>query len=276
MRKMYDTVNTSVGQLPLDAQMVAGYVDGFYRWSAADWARFPSAVHVPIAVHPSTNGGTVLDVEKGDATPEQAPGWVTMRRAEGVDPSVYCSHSPWKTVREQFLAQGVAEPHYWVAGYPDGGPVLFPGAVAHQYADVGPHGENYDTSVVADFWPGVDNPGAPLPVPPTATAGAHDMDVYWTNDAARKTPGGAWGTLIMQGSTVLMDCTGAENVLGFPADYVYVHDLQSDAVKATMNPILVGSAAFDKLRAGPTITVSPAAVTFPPYVLTGTAKPVSA
>lgn len=156
MRTMYDSVTP--GNIPADAQMVAGYVDGAYAWSAADWARFPAAVHVPIAVFPSTNDGVVLDVEQGDATPQQAPGWVQMRRAAGVDPTVYCSESAWPAVQAAFKAAGVAQPHYWVAAYPGEGAVVPAGAVAHQYQDAGP----YDLSVVVDYWPGVDTQEADL------------------------------------------------------------------------------------------------------------------
>jgi hypothetical protein len=149
-RLMYDAVTPA--NIPANAAMVAGYVDGRYAWSAADWARFPNAVHVPIAVFPTTNSGVVLDVEQGDATPQQAPGWVQMRRAAGVDPTVYCSEDAWPAVRAAFTAAGVPQPHYWVAAYPGEGAVIPVGAVAHQYQDAGP----YDLSVVADFWPGVD------------------------------------------------------------------------------------------------------------------------
>lgn len=151
---MLDSVNAEA--IPPSAQMVAGYVDGLYRWTDASWGRFPNAVKVRIAVHASTNDGVVGDVENGDMTPAQAVGWVLMRRHAGVDPTIYCSLAIWDAVRSAFRGAGVAEPHYWIAAYPDIGPQLYPGSVAHQYADHGPHGENYDTSVVADYWPGVD------------------------------------------------------------------------------------------------------------------------
>lgn len=156
-RLMYDSVTP--GSIPQSAAMVAGYVDGRYAWSAEGWARFPHAVHVPIAVFASTNAGVVLDVETGDATPAQAPGWVQRRRAAGVDPSVYCNTSVWPSVRAAFTSAGVAQPHYWVAAYPGGGAVIPSGAIAHQYADPLTSGGNFDLSVVADYWPGVDQGG---------------------------------------------------------------------------------------------------------------------
>ena len=154
MRQLFDSVTASA--IPADAQMVAGYVDGWYRWSASDWARFPHAVKVRIAVHASTNDGHVLDIEQGDATPAQGPGWVQMRRAAGADPSVYCSLAVWGEVRDAFSRAGVPQPHYWIAAYPGNGANLYPGSVAHQYRNSGFNGENVDISVVADYWPGVD------------------------------------------------------------------------------------------------------------------------
>ncbi|HEU5428066.1 MAG TPA: hypothetical protein VFU74_14395 [Actinocrinis sp.] len=144
-RTMYDGVDAS--RLPTNAQLVAGYVDGLYVWSAADWARFPHSVKVRIAVFSSTNDGEVLDVEPGNATPAESVDWVLRRRGAGVDPTVYMNTSTWPTVRSAFGARGVAEPHYWIAQY-DGVASLPAGAVAKQYYNNDQAG--YDLSVVAD------------------------------------------------------------------------------------------------------------------------------
>ena len=176
-RRMYDSVHP--GLIPLDCQLVAGYVDGAYRWTFADWVRFAGKVTVPIAVSASTNDGIVLDVERFDATPAQAPGWVTMRRAAGKDPSVYCSQSVWPTVRNAFIDAQVPEPHYWIAAYPGDGPVVPAGAVAHQWVD---HGD-YDESVVADYWPGID---------PAPTTGGTPVPVANAVDACLCPTGGSW------------------------------------------------------------------------------------
>ncbi len=97
-RLMYDAVTPT--NIPADAAMVAGYINGpRSQWPAAAWARFPNAVKVRITVFASVDEGDVLDVEKYDATPAQAPGWVNMRRRSGADPSVYCDTSTWPTVR---------------------------------------------------------------------------------------------------------------------------------------------------------------------------------
>jgi len=154
-RTMYDSVTPSA--IPRNAAMVAGYLPpSRYAWSAAEWALFPQAVKVRIAIFASVNDGHVLDVEPGDATPAQAPGWVQMRRKAGVDPSIYCNASTWPTVRAEFRKRGVKEPHYWIAKY-DGVASIPAGAVAKQYADPTVHGRgHFDLSVVADHWPGVD------------------------------------------------------------------------------------------------------------------------
>ncbi|WP_051943069.1 glycoside hydrolase family 25 domain-containing protein [Streptacidiphilus rugosus] len=158
-RIMYDAVTAA--NVPAGATLVAGYGDGYYANVAAFRSRFPHATIVEIAVSSSHDIGVVLDVETGDATPEEAPGWVRARRAAGVDPTVYCNSSTWPEVRAAFRAQGVAEPHWWIAQY-DGDPTIFPGAVAKQYADPGP----YDLSSVADYWPGVDPQEDDMPYTP--------------------------------------------------------------------------------------------------------------
>ncbi|MDI5966123.1 hypothetical protein [Streptantibioticus silvisoli] len=148
-RTMYDGV--TVADLPSGAPLYAGYVDGIYANVTALRKRFPKARVVEIAVFASTHAGQVLDVETGDATPAQAPGWVTARRHAGADPTVYCNSSTWPSVRAAFTKAGVAQPHYWIADY-DGKATVPSGAVAKQFKSTA----HYDQSVVADYWPGVD------------------------------------------------------------------------------------------------------------------------
>lgn len=161
---MYDSITAT--DIPTTAEMVAGYLaPSRFAWSAADWARFPNATKVQIAVRGSTNAGHVLDVETGDATPVQAVSWVVMRRKAGVDPTVYCNHATQPAVIRAFNAAGVTQPHYWIARY-DGLATLPVGVVAKQYTDTPPGGGHFDLSVVADHWPGVDlAPPVPTPTP---------------------------------------------------------------------------------------------------------------
>lgn len=148
-RTMFDAIIAS--NPPPGAPLYAGYDDGSWPDAAALAARFPGAIVVRVTVSAGDDQGQVLDVEQGDATPAQAPGWVVRRRAAGADPTVYCNTSTWASVQEAFASAGVPQPHYWVAQY-DGNPAIPAGAVAKQYES----NADYDTSAVADYWPGVD------------------------------------------------------------------------------------------------------------------------
>lgn len=157
-RIMYDAVTAS--NIPTSAKMVAGYIDKIKLepWSAADWARFPNAVKVRIVKKASTNDGHVLDVEPGDATPAQAPGWARMRRQSGFKwPTIYCNLSTWPMVIQAFKDQGEPMPLWWIARY--NGVQDFPTlqgqtAIAKQY--LGDQAPGIDLSWVQDYWPGVD------------------------------------------------------------------------------------------------------------------------
>lgn len=163
MRRMADSVNAA--DLPAGWDLYGAYIDGRYQTYSAAVARFGAAKVVGIAVFSSTNGGIVGDCESGDMTPQTAVSWVLMRRASGVDPTIYCSLAAWPAVQSAFNAAKVAQPHYWIAAYPGNGELLYPGSSAHQYADTG----GYDASVVADYWPGVDPAPSNTPPPPPAT-----------------------------------------------------------------------------------------------------------
>jgi hypothetical protein len=92
MRTMYDAVNA--GSIPITASLVAGYVNGVFEWSSASWGRFPHATHVGINVTGNLrDGGTILDVERFDATVENIPDWVRGREAEGEMHGIYIERS---------------------------------------------------------------------------------------------------------------------------------------------------------------------------------------
>jgi hypothetical protein len=147
--------STNADDIPTTAGMVGGYVDGKWKWTPANWQRFPNAIHVPIACFPGTNDGVVGDVETGDMLPWELVDWVLMRRAASVDPTGYVNLSNWNPTRTEFQLRGIPEPHWWLADY-DNNPQLPAGAMAKQYANSPLAGGHYDLSVVADFWPGVD------------------------------------------------------------------------------------------------------------------------
>ena len=160
-RLMYDSVNAN--NIPNSATVVAGYVDGLYANVGILQHRFPNATVVRIAVSHTTNDGHVLDVETCDATPAGSVIWVQNRRLAGHDPSVYCNSGMWPSVRKAFKDAGIPEPHYWIAQW-DGIQQIPTGAVAKQFTN----GRDYDTSVLADYWPGVDSNSNPRPVPSPA------------------------------------------------------------------------------------------------------------
>jgi len=161
---MYDSITPT--DIPADAQMVAGYVDGLYKWPQSGWDRFPDAVKVEIAVSESTDRGHVGDVESGDMTPFGAVSWVRLRRQAGADPTVYVNLSNLYDTAKAFDDSGEWQPHYWIAHY-DGLAVVPLGFVAKQYANPALTGQHYDLSAVADYWPGVDPaPPPPAPQPP--------------------------------------------------------------------------------------------------------------
>lgn len=153
LRLMYDSTNPL--DIPVDAQMVAGYVDGLYAWPQLGWDRFPDAVKVRIAVDAFTDDGHVLDVENGAATPVSAPWWATRRRAAGITPSVYMNGATWPAVRQAFIDARVREPYYWLALW-DGQADVPSGTIAKQYANPTFTHQHFDLSAVSAFWPGVD------------------------------------------------------------------------------------------------------------------------
>lgn len=86
---MYDTITPSA--IPANAKAVAGYVGG--SWPTFDTLvkDFPDAHKLSIAVAASEEA-ECLDVESGDARPDQAPAWVKSAIARGVKkPVVYTS-----------------------------------------------------------------------------------------------------------------------------------------------------------------------------------------
>lgn len=85
---MYDSVNVS--EIPANAKAVAGYVGGRWRTFPVLVKSYPAAHKLSIAVS-ADEDADCLDVEKGDATPDQAPAWVRRQHARKVVPVVYTS-----------------------------------------------------------------------------------------------------------------------------------------------------------------------------------------
>lgn len=150
---MYDAVN--VDAIPSHATMVAGYVDGSYRTFGDLVRRFPKARHVSITVTGDVLAD-VCDVEKGDASPLKAVGWVRAMRLKGRRPIVYCSRGSVDAVVSACEDAHEAAPFLWVADW-TGAPHLTPGSVATQFASptvpmpAGP--QLFDISLVSPNWP---------------------------------------------------------------------------------------------------------------------------
>lgn len=169
MRTMYDATAATALQIPMSAQMVAGYdtdhsASQSIKWSATLWAMWPNATHVHICGD-GTDVGDVLDIESGAASLDQIVGWLLARHAHtGIWKSLYYSYSLDSDVQTVLRDAGLdsALIPKWIAWYNDNASLTdvqsVVGVVAKQYTN----GDAYDTSIVLDYWPGVD----PAPVPP--------------------------------------------------------------------------------------------------------------
>jgi|SRR6185369_423930 len=164
-RRMYDSVTSR--DIPVGVQMVAGYVDGRYAWTAADWGRHAKSRPVRITVTGQSLTAHVIDIENGAATMAMAIAWAKRKLAAKQIPNFYLSASRLPELYAALRAAGL--PPYsghgvWVAKW-DQVYGQYAGAVAKQY-DHPPHsGGHYDLSWVADYWPGVDPAPAPSPTP---------------------------------------------------------------------------------------------------------------
>ena len=144
---MYDS--TTAADIPTDAQLVAGYVDGDFVWSEADKARFPKFISI------SATGGNLADFwdrETGDLSPQQAAQQVRANMGTGV----YCSLDVANDVVAAMAALNIAPADrlLWVAdwtGTPHMPAVGGATVVACQYANPATgSGGHYDLSVVTD------------------------------------------------------------------------------------------------------------------------------
>ena len=174
MRRMQDSVNA--GALLAGQDLYAGYVDGRYANVTAIARRFPRKTVVRITVLGSTLDAHVADVETGDLTPQSGAKWAARKHNAGQHPTLYCNTSTRPAVEAACKRMGLLlgrDYSIWEAHY-DGKAALPANTVAKQYADKGPHGENVDLSVVADYWPGVD----PKPAARPAAKPAAPVYVY--------------------------------------------------------------------------------------------------
>lgn len=126
---MYDSVD--LGQVPADAQAVAGYVGGRWPTAAQIPGRFPRARLLTIAVSAGEDADC-LDIETGDATPGDAAGWYGRQKARGVTrPCLYASAGLMESgVVPAIRAAGIARPavRLWSAHYTGSAHICGPGS----------------------------------------------------------------------------------------------------------------------------------------------------
>jgi hypothetical protein len=162
--------STTAADIPLPGcQLAAGYINGRFAWTPADWARFGSMPKVRIDVNGHNPGAaSVLDVETGDATPPEAAVWVKARRVAfpGTAPTIYCNRTTAVLVEAAMQLAGLhlaTMYTLWIATL-DGTRTLpdMRGVVAVQYAGSGQTGGHYDESIVYDdTW----HPSVPASLP---------------------------------------------------------------------------------------------------------------
>jgi hypothetical protein len=156
MRTFRDSVNPDA--IPLDGISGAiGYANGRFRWTAAETERFTAAGLQTAMVDVDGTAfelASILDVERGDAGPAQAPDWIRKRNAFRGDATVYCDLSTLPAVLAAtsrvtgswwlWLAHYTGHPHIPEVSLPAGVKIM-----GCQYLST----ENYDEScITADGW----------------------------------------------------------------------------------------------------------------------------
>ncbi len=147
---MYDSVDLS--QLPADDGhfMVGAYTAGWFLTFPAAVTRYGRARVLSIAIAARFDADC-LDIETGDATPADAPGWVARQHARGVTrPVLYANRSTMPAVQAAMNGAGIARSSYrlWVAQYVYT-PMLPAGFDGCQFTDRA-LGHNLDQSEWAD------------------------------------------------------------------------------------------------------------------------------
>lgn len=156
--QMFDSV--TVAAIPKAAEAVAGYVGGQWPTYQELVQRFPRAKHLSIAVS-ADESADCLDVEPGDATILQAPGWLKSSKAKAANthkPVLYTSLGQAQALVAACAAAGIPRSGYylWTAHWTRVphlcGPECGLGFTGHadltQYANPEPGGPNVDVSHV--------------------------------------------------------------------------------------------------------------------------------
>jgi hypothetical protein len=156
---MFD--DTSVDLIPRSARAVAGYANGLYKTVPALRRRFPKAQVVTIAVT-SDVLADALDVEPGDATNADAPGWFRHFKAHRPHrrPIFYTSASNVAALVEVLHGAGIERHAYliWSAHYNGHRHVCahhvcgYPKAEATQWTDRSNNRSLDESKLTLAFW----------------------------------------------------------------------------------------------------------------------------
>jgi hypothetical protein len=196
---MFDSVD--IGQIPRDPFADAGYTTGLFPTLEPLRRAWPQAHTISIAVSVGERAACA-DVEPGDLTPSQAPGWVRADERAGFrKPCLYSDWSAWTSELAPALRRAgiaLASVLKWVASFV-GRPQLLPGFDADQYDD---HclGRDLDCSLVLRSFlaaaqpplaPPVPKPKprpkpAPAPPAPCASTCRHAKQIAFLRALARK------------------------------------------------------------------------------------------
>lgn len=146
---MYDTTDVNRPFPTSNPTAVAGYVGGKWPTYAELVKKYPRAKHLSIAVNAGERA-RCLDIETGDATSGQAPGWFHnfADKSQG-KPIFYGDEEKMVAFEEALRDAGIHRWEYLVlkAHYAGTGPRIDPGSDATQYESVETGGFDYDVSL---------------------------------------------------------------------------------------------------------------------------------
>jgi hypothetical protein len=182
--------SVTAAHLPAGMDVYLAYADGSYENVVAVRARFPDSPVLTIAVTPADDAD-MLDVERYDAVPGDAPGWVTRQLARhAYRPVVYSSQSEMPVVIAALTAAGISRDDVRLisAHYGRGEHICSPTACDARFVADGtqwstsPPNPGYDLSVLDDNFFAPTPPPAPAPVPLPAPALEDDMLTYLVDE----------------------------------------------------------------------------------------------
>lgn len=150
-KRLFDS--TDANSIPLSGwDALAGYISGNWQSFQPIRNRFPRAPVMSIATW-YTHDAMAFDIEKGDGTPDQAPGWLDRQYNRGLTKPALYFGGDIATLRSYTGTR----PFWWwtTNGWlwntnKQTPPALTPGSDATQWQNHGPNGENVDQTIMSD------------------------------------------------------------------------------------------------------------------------------